>query len=87
MLKILGQSDKFQSLNWFESIMNKLDKDLVSAEDREQKYAEEVHNMNMAYEDQKLDSEMSKRRISKLKREYEMLSFCYSASSILFKEI
>lgn len=67
--------------------MNKLEKDLTSAEDREKKYAEEVHNMNMAYEDQKLDSEMSKRRISKLKREYEMLSFCFSASSILFKEI
>jgi hypothetical protein len=46
-----------------------------------------MSNMNMAYEDQKLDAEMSRRRIKKMQREYEMLNYCFSASSILFKEI
>jgi hypothetical protein len=36
---------------------------------------------------QKLDAEMSRRRLQKLTTEYEMLNFCFSASSILFKEI
>jgi WASH complex subunit 7 len=87
MLKILGQTEKFSGLNWFDSMFKKLQQDMEGAEEREKKYADEVNNMNMTYEDQKLDSEMSKRRIKNLKREYEMLHFCFSASSILFKEI
>jgi len=48
---------------------------------------EDMQNLNMAYEDQKLDAEMSRRKIMKLTREYEMLKFTFTASSILFKEI
>ena len=86
LLKILKQSDKFAGLNWFDSIMGKLKKD----NEREMnepmdKYGDRI--TDMAYEDQKLDIEMSKRRIQKLTREYEMLNFSFSASSILFKEI
>ena len=36
---------------------------------------------------QKLDAEMSRRRISRLMTDYQMLNFGFSASSILFKEI
>lgn len=36
---------------------------------------------------QKLDAEMSRRRIKSMRTDYEMLSFCFSASAILFKEI
>ena len=87
MLKILGQTEKFASLNWFDSMLKKLQTDLENADAKEKKIADDMNNMNMAYEDQKLDAEMSRRRIKKMQREYEMLNFCFSASSILFKEI
>ena len=65
LLKILSQTEKFASLNWFESMLSKLDKDLSSAEHREMKMSEDMEAVNMerAYEDQKLDAEMSRRRI------------------------
>jgi len=87
LLKILGQIDKFNSLNWFDSMLAKLEGDVEAADIREKKIKEDMTNMNMAFEDQKLDAEMSRRKIQKLTREYEMLKFSFSASSILFKEI
>jgi WASH complex subunit 7 len=87
MLKILGQTDKFASLNWFDSVLQKLEHDARGADLKQKSMTEEVSSMNMVYEDQKLDAEMSRRRIKKMQREYEMLNFCFSASSILFKEI
>ena len=36
---------------------------------------------------QKLDAEMSRRRINQMRTDYEMLKFCFSGSAILFKEI
>lgn len=88
LLKILNQSEKFASLNWFQSMLKKLERDQVAATMRQQKMAE-GHEMMMGQNEdyQKLDAEMSRRRIDKLQREYEMLSFCFSAASILFKEI
>jgi len=38
-------------------------------------------------ENDKLEWEMSRRRVNVLTREYEMLSYTFSGSSILFKEI
>ena len=37
LLKILGQCDKFTNLNWFDSVFNKIEKDLFTAEQRLQK--------------------------------------------------
>jgi WASH complex subunit 7 len=87
LLKILGQVEKFASLNWFESMEKKLEMDLVQADLREKKIKEDLNNLHMAYEEQKLDAEMSRRRISRMQRQFEMLSFSFSASQILFKEI
>mmetsp|Transcript_12372 Transcript_12372/g.20784 ORF Transcript_12372/g.20784 Transcript_12372/m.20784 type:complete len:171 (-) Transcript_12372:72-584(-) len=87
LLKILGQVDKFASLNWFESTLKKLETDMAQADLREKKIKEDLSNLNMAFEEQKLDAEMSRRRVQKLTREYEMLNFSFSASQILFKEI
>ena len=42
---------------------------------------------NTYYEDEKLDAEMSRKKVARAKIEYEMLHFTFSASSILFKEI
>lgn len=46
-------------------MLKKLENDLAQAEHREKKVAEDMVSMNleMAYEDQKLDAEMSRRRI------------------------
>lgn len=41
----------------------KLEFDMVQADLRENKIKEDLSNLNMAYEDQKLDAEMSRRRI------------------------
>jgi len=78
LLKILNQSDKFASLNWFESMLGKLKNDLANTEQKENLYADEMGDL--AYEDQKLDSEMSRRRIHRHSKEFEMLKFCFSAS-------
>jgi hypothetical protein len=51
------------------------------------KLDEEMKNQNAELEDHKLDAEMSRRKILKLKREYEMLNFCFTGANILFKEI
>ena len=35
MLKILGQTEKFASLNWFQSMLIKLENDLANADNKE----------------------------------------------------
>lgn len=86
LLKILDQSNKFQQLNWFESMLNKLKSDLKDISDRSDLYKNE-DDMGLEQENDKLEWEMSRRRVNTLTREYEMLSFTFSGSSILFKEI
>ena len=87
LLKIMGQTDKFANLNWFQSMLNKLEQDYNAADLREKKQVDETYGNSYERDNQKLDAEMSKRRTTRLTREYEMLNFCFSASSILFKEI
>jgi len=41
LLKILNQTEKFASLNWFDSMLAKLKKDQHAAEDREKKMQEQ----------------------------------------------
>jgi hypothetical protein len=69
-------------------MLSKLESDQVATELRA-KQLKEQPDMTMGQNEdyQKLDAEMSRRRIERLKREYEMLNFCFTASSILFKEI
>ena len=87
LLKIMGQSDKFANLNWFQSMLNKLENDYNQADIREKKQTDDTYGNSYERDNMKLDAEMSKRRTTRLTREYEMLNFCFSASSILFKEI
>ena len=89
LLKILDQSNKFQQLNWFESMLNKLKNDLKDIESRKDLYAKETDDIGLGLEQEndKLEWEMSNRRVNTLTREYEMLNFTFSGSSILFKEI
>lgn len=65
-------------------MLAKLKNDEEQMQAREKDYAEEDHHYE---QDLKLEAEMSKRKITKLTREYEMLSFTFSAAAILFKDI
>lgn len=87
LLKILDQSNKFQQLNWFESMLNKLKGDLKDISERSELFKNQEDDMGLEQENDKLEWEMSRRRVNTLTREYEMLSFTFSGSSILFKEI
>lgn len=89
LLKILDQSNKFQQLNWFESMLTKLKTDLKDIESRKDLYSKETDDIGLGLEQEndKLEWEMSNRRVNTLTREYEMLNFTFSGSSILFKEI
>ena len=59
-------------------MLGKLKNDLKNTEQKENFYADEMGDQ--AYDDQKLETEMSKKRISKHSKEFEMLKFCFSAS-------
>lgn len=92
LLKILNQTEKFSRLNWFDSMLEKLERDVVEATIRAKKMQEEKaattgFNMGQNEDYMKLDAEMSHRRVTTLTKEYEMLKYCYSAAAILFKEI
>ena len=85
LLKILDQSNKFAQLNWFESMLTKLKSDHKEIQDRSDQYKDDDGGLEQ--ENDKLEWEMSRRRVNVLTREYEMLSYTFSGSSILFKEI
>lgn len=38
-------------------------------------------------DDYKLDAEMSRRRINRLKTDYELMKYCYMSAAMLFKDI
>jgi hypothetical protein len=42
LLKILNQTDKFESINWFDSMIDKLDRDQISAVQREKDMENEI---------------------------------------------
>lgn len=86
LLKILDQSNKFQQLNWFESMLTKLKNDHKDIQERSDLYKDEQAT-GLEQENDKLEWEMSRRRVNILTREYEMLNFTFSGASILFKEI
>ena len=87
LLKILDQTNKFQQLNWFDSILGKLKADHKDIQERNELYKNQNENMGLEEENDKLEWEMSRRRVNTQTREYEMLNFTFSGSSILFKDI
>jgi len=42
LLKILNQTDKFESINWFDSMIDKLERDQISAVQREKHMENEI---------------------------------------------
>ena len=68
-------------------MLNKLKSDHKDIEERSELYDHKDDAGMLEHENNKLEWEMSRRRVNILTREYEMLSFTFSGSSILFKEI
>lgn len=50
LLKILDQSNKFQQLNWFESMLTKLRTDLKDIESRKDLYSKETDDIGLGLE-------------------------------------
>lgn len=84
LLRVLGVQDDFNSLNWFTSMQAKLARDEKNAEEKKKEL--KIKSAS-GYEDVNFEEEFSLKRLDMLKREYQMLNFCITASSILFKEI
>lgn len=82
LLKILEQIETFNSLNWFQHMNEKFDRDTKTLNQRIQRLGQAASNDADQTEDQ-----MSFNRLSGLSKEFEMLNFCFNASQILFKEI
>jgi WASH complex subunit 7 len=82
LLKILDQIDLFTSLNWFQHMKDKFDRDIKTLTQRFERLGQDPSTDADQTEDQ-----MSYNRLRGLSKEFEMLNFCFSASQILFKEI
>lgn len=89
LLRILGVSDQFNSLNWFDSVQAKLGIDLKAAEEkRTKKVDKKQQGFEMIdYENEAYEEEISIKRIENTRKEYNLLQFNITASAILFKEI
>lgn len=89
LLRILGVSDQFNSLNWFDSVQAKLGIDLKAAEEKRTKKADKKQQgfEMIDYENEAYEEEISIKRIENTRKEYNLLQFNITASAILFKEI
>lgn len=88
LLKVLNQMDQFNSLNWFDSMSAKLAKDLSGMGDRgEIRVGNNISTLDMVEKEENFEEELSSKRILNLKKEFDLLNYCFSASLILFKEI
>jgi WASH complex subunit 7 len=76
LLKVLKQVGNFDSLHWFQSVIEKLDKD--SSQFNQLK--------NKKTQDDLLQQNMSLRKINTYKNEFELLYFTYNASMIIFND-
>ena len=91
LLRILRIHDEFNSLNWFDSIEIKLNKDLEMAKKKQEKAAQmqKIRNQDNIYkdEDDEVEEQQSVRKTESEKQEYALLKYVLNASAILFKEI
>jgi len=88
LLRVLGVTDNFNGLNWFESIGVYYDDEQKRNEKVRQGYKKQ-QDMNLAYGVQETfeEEELAIKRVTNLRHEFEMLNYSYTAASILFKEI
>jgi len=88
LLKVLGVTDNFNGLNWFDSMETKLATEQEKNEKRragatKDKALQKAYGVDETFEEE----ELSIKRLKNLREEFKMLNYTYTASSILFKEI
>ena len=83
LLKILDQTESFKQLNWFQHMNEKYDRDTQYLKQR----IERLGQNTAIDEADQTEDQMSYNRINSLQREFEMMSFCFNASNILFKDM
>ena len=86
LLRILGVSEQFNTLNWFDSVQQKLSTDQQNSEGKRKNAGQKGKGGNM-YEDEAIEEELSIKRNEATKTEFSLLQFNITASAILFKEI
>ena len=73
LLKVFKQDEAFENLHWFQSVIDKMEKDGATFISMKKK--EEIVQQNM-----------SMRKITIYKKEFELLSFTYNTAMILFND-
>lgn len=89
LLKILNQTEQFNSLNWFKSMEHKYEKDKKSTMQRINAPMAKTKTgvATSSYNEDNFEQELSIKRIENNQNEFKLLDYCFSASQILFKEI
>jgi len=88
LLRILGVSEQFNGLNWFDSANAKFVIDQQNAEaKRKKKDPKTASSQFEDYENEAFEEELSIKRIDNTRKEFQLLQFNITASAILFKEI
>lgn len=91
LLRILGVSEQFNTLNWFDSVSAKFMADQQGAETKRNKVASKVAGQKPSgfddYEAEAFEEELSIKRIENTRKEFALLNYNITASAILFKEI
>jgi WASH complex subunit 7 len=87
LLKILGVSDQFSTLNWFDSVQAKFTADKAEAEAKIKGKKAPGAYVDQYEDDQAFEEELSLKRIDVTRKEFQLLQYTMTASAILFKEI
>jgi WASH complex subunit 7 len=77
VLKVLGQTKRFKSLNWFESIEEKLSSDEKNIKDTREREDEDVE----------VDREINLRNVKTQSEEYSLMFYSFNAAQIFFSDI
>ena len=78
MLKVFKQENSFESLHWFQSVIEKLEND-----------GKQFNNMKAGSkksQDDLLQQNMSLRKINTYKNEFELLYYTYNSATIVFND-
>ncbi len=89
LLRILGVEEDFNSLNWFDSVEEKLRADAAKFDSKRSAASAKkaLKNTNNLYEDDNFEEELSMRRNENQHKESRLLQYNLTAAAILFKEI
>jgi len=84
-LKMLNQDDKFDSLHWFDELSRKFEADFKLLKERED--AAKKPTLNPKEEEASVQMQMTIRKLTMQKEEFEMFYYSFQASRILFRDV